>query len=353
MIQAHEKGLEAAKLQALQTPHDHTNCLNFKQLEAVGQLVAAYIANGWKLCPIPPGGKGPKAKDWNTPGAALVAADDLPPGYGVGLLHAFSGTVALDIDAMTTAAPLLLAAGVDLQALLDAPDAVQIVSGRPNRAKLLFSLPPFLRLPSVKANGPDGATSFEIRCGTSNGLTVQDVLPPSMHPDGQPYRWAGAGHWSQLPPCPDALLSFWATLIPATDSTTPTTSASTVSDADWSLALDALQTIPPDCSRDAWTRSGMALHSSGRPDAFDVWSEWSKGSPDKYPGSVRSCRSGTASRTTSQHRSRWPHCFTSLVNTAGNAHRSTQPGYSAPWLPLHPLALRVPLRSLKSCGLMT
>ena len=35
-------------------------------------------------------------------------------------------------------------------------------------------------------------TVLEFRCGTADGLTVQDVLPPSMHPDtGMPYRWGG------------------------------------------------------------------------------------------------------------------------------------------------------------------
>ena len=48
---------------------------------------------------------------------------------------------------------------------------------------------------------------------SSYGLTVQDVLPPSIHPDTQqPYRWAGRGHWTRLPMVPMQLLDLWRAL---------------------------------------------------------------------------------------------------------------------------------------------
>lgn len=53
-------------------------------------------------------------------------------------------------------------------------------------------------------------TVLEFRCGTRDGLTVQDVLPPSIHPDtGLPYRWGGKGHWRAIPEIPPALLEVW------------------------------------------------------------------------------------------------------------------------------------------------
>ena len=59
---------------------------------------AQYLQHGWKLVPIPPGSKGPNTTGWNLPENTLKSADDLPAGYGVGLLHSLSGTMAFDID---------------------------------------------------------------------------------------------------------------------------------------------------------------------------------------------------------------------------------------------------------------
>ncbi|WP_353207749.1 hypothetical protein [Sphingorhabdus sp.] len=49
--------------------------------------------------------------------------------------------MALDIDDMERAAAWLAARGIDVAELLDADDAVQIVSGRIGRGKLLYRLP--------------------------------------------------------------------------------------------------------------------------------------------------------------------------------------------------------------------
>ena len=44
-------------------------------------------------------------------------------------------------------------------------------------------------------------------------VTVQDVLPPSIHPSTkQPYRWAGHGNWTRLPVIPQPLLDLWQSL---------------------------------------------------------------------------------------------------------------------------------------------
>jgi hypothetical protein len=88
---------------------------------------------------------------------------------------------------------------------LMADNAVQIKSGRDNRAKLLYRTPEIL--PTFQ-HCEEGQTVFEFRCGTANGLTVQDVLPPSIHPiTGQPYEWLG--DWRNIPPLPEGLLDLW------------------------------------------------------------------------------------------------------------------------------------------------
>jgi len=40
---------------------------------------------------------------------------------------------------------------------------------------------------------------------------------------------------------------------------------------------DALHSIPPDCDRAAWVKTGMAYHAAGGD--FDTFSEWSAQAP--------------------------------------------------------------------------
>ena len=99
-------------------------------------LVQQYLATGWKLCRISPGTKGPRDKEWNVAGHEIRTPEGFPLGYGVGLLHAWSGTMALDIDNYPVARAWLLERGVDLDELMNADDAVQIVSGRAESATI-------------------------------------------------------------------------------------------------------------------------------------------------------------------------------------------------------------------------
>jgi hypothetical protein len=246
--------------------------------------VDAYIRHGWSLVPIPPGTKGPATPGWNQKQNAIQSQHQLPPGYGIGLAHAYSGTMALDLDDWNTAAFMLLMHSIDLHALYDAPDAVIVDSGRAGRGKLLYRMPMGLALPSKKVNH-DGHTIYELRSGTSNGLTVQDVLPPSIHPQtGQPYRWAGRGHWTRLPVIPQPLLDLWMSML-TVEAPQPTAPSSEI---DWSEIMSAMGAISPDCAREEWVQVGMALHYAGTTannldHAFTVWNEWSRPS-GKYPG---------------------------------------------------------------------
>lgn len=246
--------------------------------------VDAYIRHGWSLVPIPMGTKGPRTQGWNLKENALRSQADLPPGYGIGLAHAYSGTMALDVDNWIVASMLLKEHGVDLHDLYNAPDAVVIESGKPGHGKLLYALP--APLPSKKISH-GGITAYELRCATSSGLTVQDVLPPSIHPEMmQPYTWAGKGSWTSLPVIPDALLTIWNSLLAA--DAERTISSGTPVDASWEEIRQALDTIPPDCSRDEWISVGMALHWAGTQtgqvdQAMALWTDWSRPS-DKFPG---------------------------------------------------------------------
>jgi hypothetical protein len=248
--------------------------------------VDAYIRHGWSLVPIPPGSKGPRTVGWNRRESALRSQADVPYGHGIGLAHAYSGTMALDIDNWDIAAPMLLMLGVDLQALYDAPDAVIVDSGRAGHGKLLYLMPFGLALPSKKIE-IEKTTIYELRCATADGLTVQDVLPPTIHPDtGQPYRWAGRGHWTRLPTAPAALLDLWRTLL--VEPERPAQIDSIVS-ADWHEVQTALDCIPPDCTRQEWISVGMALHHAATAvNQLDLgcklWLDWSAKARLKFPG---------------------------------------------------------------------
>ena len=245
--------------------------------------VDAYIRHGWSLVPIPMGTKGPSHRGWNLRESALKDQTQLPAGFGIGLAHAYSGTMAFDIDNWDAT----VEQGIDLQALYDAPDAVVINSGRPGHGKLLYTMPFGLALPSKKII-VNGTTAYELRCATANGLTVQDVLPPSIHPDTkQPYQWGGLGHWTRLPVIPQQLLDIWQSLLAQDKERTIATDGAV--DASWEEIRQALEAIPADCSREEWVNCGMALHWAGTQtdqldQALQLWNEWSAQSATKYPG---------------------------------------------------------------------
>lgn len=248
--------------------------------------VDAYIRHGWSLVPIPMGTKGPTHKGWNLKDNALKSQADLPLGYGIGLAHAYSGTMALDIDSWTIAGTILSEHGINLQALYEAPDAVIINSGKPGHGKLLYAMPLGIALPSKKIIH-NGIVVYELRCATSSGLTVQDVLPPSIHPEvGKPYQWAGRGHWTRLPTIPQPLLDLWQSMLAQDQERTISTD--TPVDASWTEIQQAIDHINPDCSRDEWINVGMALHWAGSQtgqldQALALWNEWSS-QGTKYPG---------------------------------------------------------------------
>jgi hypothetical protein len=179
---------------------------------STGALAAEYVRHGFALCAIPPGRKGTITKGWNLPGNAItdVAVASQLTG-NVGLLHAFSGTAALDVDDDVQARAWLLARGVNPRQLVSSPDHVGIISGREGRGKLLYRLPAEIgTIETLKIKDASGTMILEFRCADSGGNSVQDVLPPSIHPDtGKPYCWGGPGDWRKPPVIPDPLLKVW------------------------------------------------------------------------------------------------------------------------------------------------
>lgn len=256
---------------------------------------ADYTQHGWALCAIPPGTKGPRDKGWQKEENAIR-----DPGrymLGAGLCHAWSGTCALDIDNYEVARDWLADQGVNLDSLLMAPDAVQISSGRPGRAKLLYAIPsplpsmktaPF-QAHSAKSGKMETYTALDFRCATADGLTMQDVLPPSIHPEtGMPYAWVYGdeitGHWSNPPMIPAELLEVWQASV---DVSVPsgTTSVMAPVGADFDEIRKLLSHQNPDEAYNDWLKVGLRVHheTKGSMEGLALWDEWSRGSA-KYKG---------------------------------------------------------------------
>ena len=175
----------------------------------------------------------------------------------------------LDIDDMEKAAAWFAERGVDLSTWLNANDTVGISSGRAGRGKLLYR-GPILPTFNLKPHG------FELRCGNQRGTTVQDVLPPSIHPDtGKPYEWAGLGDWRKIPQMPAELLTIWQGMVKP-DNKVPRAERETRMKL--SELRDKVFQHDPDSDYDSWVRVGMAIHyeTDGDDEGLELWDEWSK-----------------------------------------------------------------------------
>lgn len=245
---------------------------------------AEYVKHGWLLVPILPGQKSPRTREWNKREKCITEPAAAQQLRSAGLAHAYSGTCAVDIDDHLVAAQWLAERNVDLDALLDAPDSVQIKSGRAGRSKLLYALPEPLASKKV-ALTDEGNSALDLRCATASGLTVQDVLPPSIHPGtGTPYEWVYGdpliSDWRSLPPLPDALRELWEQALHK-----PTPEKPTEKRAALSELRQLLKRHDPSMGRDDWIKVGMAIHheTDGSHQGLALWDEWSQESV-KYQG---------------------------------------------------------------------
>lgn len=257
--------------------------------------VSEMLSKGWALVPIPQGQKGPVHKGWNMQPQCITnkAQLHLLEGMNVGLAHAYCKplpTCAIDIDNYKAAKPWLATHCISLDGMLEASDAVVIWSGKKYSLKLVYTLPAGVALMvSTKINGPDGRVALEFRCATSDGKTVQDVLPPSIHPSGSPYQWMGHGNPLALPEIPEALLKVWHTLVVngsrvANRKFALDLGGSTRLESPRQIAIikDALSHITADCSYEVWRNIVWAILSTRWSCAEAIAQAWSQTAPDRY-----------------------------------------------------------------------
>jgi hypothetical protein len=252
------------------------------------KILADYTCQGWALVAFSLGQKGPTHKGWQRIENCVTDPEVAAELDGnIGLCHAYSGTCAIDIDDFDASRQWLAQFDIDLDALWTAPTAVRLSSGRPNRGKLIYRMPEVLASHKIIE---DKRNIIDFRCGTRSGTTVQDVLPPSIHPDtGNPYTWQYAdediGDWRCLPDIPAELLAVWQSLVVPVEEPAPRVVEGTLMPPQLGKARSMLYDNDPDCDRDTWVKCGMALHheTRGGLDGFELWNEWSARS-SKYKG---------------------------------------------------------------------
>ena len=257
--------------------------------------ISDLIQSGMALVPIPLGFKGPKIQNWNHPANCITSSSQANSllGLNIGIAHAYckpNPTGALDVDHYHHAIAWLATHGIDLKALLTAKDSVVIHSGKELSLKLLFRLPLHCKpLESKKILGPDSKSALEFRCATKDGKTVQDVLPPSIHPDGHQYRWIGKGNPLNIPEIPNELSDLWKLLISNGSRVALRHQASSIctyklpeSPRQVATITDALNYINADCSYEIWRNVVWAILSTGWLCAEDMALKWSQTAPERF-----------------------------------------------------------------------
>jgi hypothetical protein len=246
--------------------------------------VEAMINAGFSFVSIPIGKKGPSHKGWNRRENVISKLDQISSlsGVNIGLAHSYctpNPTCSIDLDDAIQAEGWLSERGIKISDLQSAPDSVGISSGKKNSSKLIYRLPDGVPALASKAiTGAAGDMMLEFRCATKKGLTVQDVLPPSIHPSGSQYRWIGSGSILQLPTLPDCLLQIWLELLKSKDSSGRSTSVSSSNpDTPRQIAIlkQQLEFIDADCNYDTYRNVIWGIASTGWSCAYEIALKWS------------------------------------------------------------------------------
>ncbi len=245
------------------------------------------LANGIALVPIATGFKGPVTPGWNLIQNVLTTPNqaNLAENLNIGIAHAYcsSPTCAIDLDDFKAARTWFNAQDVDLMSLLEAEDAVVIHSGKVNSLKLLYKMPLGLTLPSKQVKATNKTMVVEFRCSAANGLTVQDVLPPSIHPSGSQYQYIGAGSILNLPSLPNELFQIWLGLL-TQNSNASKRVLSGLAETPRNIAevKSKLAYVSADCDYYTYRDIVWSLLSTGWNCAEDLARDWCETSPDRF-----------------------------------------------------------------------
>ena len=247
------------------------------------------LESGLGLVPIPKGEKGPRLSNWNTRGNIVKTKREAwrLTNCNIGLAHSYCSpipTCAIDIDHFPSAVDWLRDREVDLPKLLVKENAVVLNSGKKDSTKLFYRLPENIEPLCTKQILDDGAVSLEFRCAASNGTTVQDLIPPSIHPTGRAYKWVGKGNILEPPEIPNSLLKIWLGLIK------PINQKQLIrplyknyeSPREIAMVKDMLSHVSADCGYILWRDVVWSILSLDWECSLDIAKEWSQTCPDDY-----------------------------------------------------------------------
>lgn len=174
----------------------------------ISYAVDEYLRHGLALVPLKPADKMPCAgTGWNQRQNMVTNATQAKAwfnnGNNVGVHLKENGLASLDPDVLPICERLFKAKGLDLQKLLNQGHRL---TGAPGRGRSIFRVPDGVSLShrsytipgklardlGVTGAKDDGTVNvFELRAGSPN---LQDVLPPSVHPQGRHrYTWHPEG----------------------------------------------------------------------------------------------------------------------------------------------------------------
>jgi hypothetical protein len=250
-------------------------------------MINKLIDSGLALIPVPAGLKGPTSKGWNNR-ENVVTDTSLLNNQNIGLAHAYctpTPTCAIDIDDYREAKAWLNERAIDLDTALKASDAVVIWSGKKYSLKLLYRLPSDVGpIESKQLAGADASMMLEFRCAAKNGTTVQDILPPSLHPSGTQYQWIGKGSPLKIPNIPQGLLDIWLQLLNNDSKKIRPTSVHQEIETPRRVARvrEMLTFIDAACDRPTWRNLIWSLLSTGFDCAEDLAMEWSMSAPEAW-----------------------------------------------------------------------
>ncbi len=247
-----------------------------------------YVEHGWVLCSIREGEKRPRGDGWNKRENGITSPERADMLIGGGLLHAFSGTCALDIDNVELTRIWLKAHNIDLDGLMNADEAVQIVRGDNTRGKLIYKLPEPLPTKQIKSEDKTQML-FELRCGATTGNSAQDVLPPTIHPSGQAYAWKynnELADWRNPPLLPKELHELWLSMVRRIEPAISAPRAENTTPKSMSLLRELVFQRDADCSEPEWWETGAIIskETDHSEDGYELFDEWSATGGSKYEG---------------------------------------------------------------------
>jgi hypothetical protein len=247
------------------------------------------LTQGIALVPIPYGLKRPTTPGWNARHNVLTSPNQahLAANMNIGIAHAYCSptpTCAIDLDDYKEAIKWFTSNNIDLVTLIAADDSVVIHSGKENSLKLLFKLPTgVIPIPSKQIKTASNAMMVEFRCAASNGLTVQDVLPPSIHPSGSQYDYVGKGSILNLPIIPNDIFQIWLGLgAPTFQKAQKVISTQEESPRNKAVVQAKLACVSADCDYFTYRDVVWSILSTGWTCAEQLAENWCRKAPHRF-----------------------------------------------------------------------